>query len=93
MQSNFFPFFLPPEKQVFAADVTGEGWMGVGELSGFWSPFTPVPQKCQSVGSPKLIQQDLQDQFWGRGCNHYLYNFFINFFKREVSWWKNIFIE
>lgn len=32
---QLLPFILPPEKQVFAADVTGEGWTGVGEVSGF----------------------------------------------------------
>lgn len=53
-----------------------------GCRGGLWLPISllspPVPQKCQSVGSPDLIQQDRFRGGGGRvGCNHYLYNFFI----------------
>lgn len=35
VQRNLFPFSYPQRNRFFAADVTGEGWMGVGEVFGF----------------------------------------------------------
>lgn len=50
------------------------------------SLLAPVPPKCQSVCSPKLIQQDLQDQFWGGGGATIIYiTFFINFLKEKLA--------
>lgn len=63
-----FSLYLTPRETGFCSRCNWRRMDGCRGGLWFLIPFHPLsPQKRQSVGSPKLIQQDLRDQFWGGG--------------------------